>query len=200
MSLADRSFTDLLAAFRSPSPTPGGGSAAALAGAVGSSLLAMVAALDKARAETDDELRRLRAAGERCASLSDRLTGLIDEDARAYDAVTAAFKLPKNTDAEKSARTMRIQEALRGATEVPLEVMRACAEALTHGAVVADFGNANARSDVQVGLDLLRSGLRGAKLNVEINLESLKDAAYVGAVRHEAERLAAGPLSARAAP
>ena len=189
MSLSQCPFTDLLEAFRSPQPTPGGGSASALAAAVGASLLAMVAGLGKPRADTDEQRGRLHAAGDRCATLSDRLSGLMDEDTAAYDAVVAAFRLPKGTDAERSARSIRIQEALRGATEVPLEVMRACADALQQGAVVSDFGNPNARSDAQVGLELLRTGLRGARLNVDINLESLKDAAYVAAVRAEADAL-----------
>jgi len=189
MSLSQRPFTELLEAFRSPEPTPGGGSASALAGAVGASLLAMVAGLGKPRAETDEDVRRLRAAGERCSALSSRLSALMDEDTNAYDDVVAAFKLPKATEAEKSTRTIRIQEALRGATEVPLEVMRACADALHQGVVVDGFGNTNASTDVQVGLELLRAGLRGAQLNVDINLASLKDAAYVRAVRDEADRL-----------
>jgi formiminotetrahydrofolate cyclodeaminase len=189
MTLSQQPFADLLKAFRSPDPTPGGGSAAALAGAVGASLLTMVAALPKSRAETEEDARRLRAAGEQCAELSDRLAALMDEDSRAYDEVIAAFRLPKATDAEKSTRTIRIQEALRAATEVPLEVMRVCAKAIEQEVVVAQFGNANARSDVQVGVELLRAGLRGANLNVGINLDSLKDAAYVTAVRAEAEVL-----------
>jgi formiminotetrahydrofolate cyclodeaminase len=194
MSLAQRPFVDLLTAFRSPQPTPGGGSASALAGAVGASLLAMVAALGKPEAESDDDVERLHSAGERCASLSDRLTVLMDEDSAAYDDVIGAFKLPKRTDAEKSARSLRIQEALRGATEVPLEVMRACAEALRQGAIVARFGNRNARSDAQVAVELLAAGMRGARLNVDINLQSLKDVAYVKAVRDEAESLAGVPV------
>jgi formiminotetrahydrofolate cyclodeaminase len=189
MSLSQRPFTDLLNAFRSPDPTPGGGSAAALAGAVGASLLAMVAALPKSRAETGEDQRRLRAAGERCVSLGDRLAALMDADATAYDEVVAAFKLPKTTDTETSTRGIRIQEALRGATEVPLDVIRVCVDALEQGVVVAEFGTRNARSDVRVGLELLGAAVRGAKLNVEINLETLKDAAYVAAVRDEAEKL-----------
>jgi formiminotetrahydrofolate cyclodeaminase len=197
MSLSQRPFVDLLNAFRSPEPTPGGGSASAMAAAVGASHLAMVAALGKSRAGTDEEVRRLRAAGERCAALSDRLAALMDADTAAYDDVVAAFKLPKRTDEETSARSIRIQEALRGATEVPLAVMRACADALEQGTAVAQFGNLNARSDVQVGLELLGAGLRGANLNVDINLESLKDVAYVSAVRDEAERLANAAASAQ---
>jgi formiminotetrahydrofolate cyclodeaminase len=197
MSLAQRPFSELLAAFRSPDPTPGGGSASALAGAVGAALLAMVAALPKSRAEHDDDLRRLRTAGDRCAALSDRLSALMDEDTTAYNSVVSAFKLPKNTDEEKSARSVRIQEALRDATEVPLQVIRACGEALEQGIVVAEFGNRNARSDVRVGMELLGAAVRGARLNVDINLENLKDAAYVAAVRDEAEKLVAAAASAQ---
>ena len=190
MNLSQRPFTDLLKAFRSPDPTPGGGSASALAGAVGASLAAMVAALPKSRTETDEDQRRLRAAGERCASLGERLAALMDADTSAYDEVVAAFKLPRTTDAEKSTRSIRVQEALRGATEVPLDVIRVCVDALEQGVVVAEFGNRNARSDVQIGLELLGVAVRGAGLNVEINLESLMDAPYVAAVRDEAEKLA----------
>ena len=197
MSLAQRPFSELLAAFRSPEPTPGGGSASALAGAVGAALLAMVAALPKSRAEHDDDLRRLRTAGDRCAGLSDKLAALMDEDTVAYDAVVAAFKLPKDTDEQKSARSVGIQEALRGATEVPLQVIRVCAEALEQGIVVAEFGNRNARSDVRVGLELLGAAVRGAKLNVDVNLENLKDAAYVAAVRDEAEKVVAAAARAQ---
>jgi methenyltetrahydrofolate cyclohydrolase len=190
MSLSQRPFAELLKAFRSPEPTPGGGSASALAGAVGASLLAMVAALQKPATQAEDDIRRLRSAGERCASLSDRLSALIDEDSAAYDDVVAAFRLPKGTDAEKAARSIQIQEALRGATEVPLEVMRTCGDALEQSSIVAELGSRNARSDVQVGVELLAAGIRGARLNVDVNLQSLKDVAYVKAVRDEAEGLA----------
>ena len=121
----------------------------------------------------------------------------MDEDTVAYEAVVAAFKLPKNTDEEKSARSVRIQEALRGATEVPLQVIRTCGEALQQGNVVAEFGNRNARSDVRVGLELLGAAVTGARLNVDINLENLKDAAYVAAVRDEAEKLVAAAARAQ---
>lgn len=190
MSLSQRPFPELLKAFRSPEPTPGGGSASALAGAVGASLLAMVAALEKPGAQAEEDVRRLRSAGERCASLSDRLSALIDEDSAAYDDVVAAFRRPKGTDTEKAARSIQIQEALRGATEVPLEVMRTCGDALEQSTIVAELGSRNARSDVQVGVELLAAGIRGARLNVDVNLQSLKDVAYVKAVRDEAESLA----------
>jgi formiminotetrahydrofolate cyclodeaminase len=198
-SLSSLRFVDLLASFRSPNPTPGGGSASAVAGAVGASLLAMVAALPKPRATTADDQKRLADAGSRCAHLSERLASLIDRDSDAYDEVVSAFRLPKASDDEKRMRTAQIQEALRSATEVPLEIMRASAEAIHVAADVAAFGNGNASSDVQVGLELLMAALRGAKLNVAINLTSLKDAAYVEAAGQEAERVDLAAEAARRA-
>jgi formiminotetrahydrofolate cyclodeaminase len=198
-SLSSLRFVDLLASFRSPSPTPGGGSASALAGAVGASLLAMVAALPKPRATTADDQKRLAAAGNQCAQFSQRLAALIDRDSDAYDEVVSAFRLPKASDDEKRMRTAQIQEALRSATEVPLEIMRASAAAIQAAADVAAFGNGNASSDVQVGLELLMAALRGAKLNVAINLTSLKDAAYVEAAGQEAERVGLTAEAARRA-
>ena len=195
MKLTASTVTALLEAFRSTEPTPGGGSASALAGAVGVSLLAMVAGLPKPRVARDEDLERLRAAGARCVAIAGLLEELIDRDSAAYDLVVGAFRLPKSTGEEKAARQAAVERALQAATEAPLEVMRACVDGIEQGAVVAAFGNRNASSDVQVGLELLGAGLRGAKLNVEINLGSLKDQDWVAKARGEADRLAreAGP-------
>jgi formiminotetrahydrofolate cyclodeaminase len=122
-------------------------------------------------------------------AISDRLAGLMDRDSEAYDGVVSAFRLPKSSDEEKTARGVKIQEALRSATDVPLEVMHACLEVIQVAETVAEFGNANAASDVEVGLELLGAGLRGAGVNVAINLTSLKDQAYVAAIKKEAQRL-----------
>lgn len=197
MKLSTSSVTSLLAAFRSSAPTPGGGSAAALAGAVGASLFAMVAGLPKPRAESDEQLHQLAAAGERCTALALQLEALIDQDSAAYDLVVEAFRLPKGTDEEKAARSAAIQEAMKSATEAPLEVMRRCAEALTCGPVILALGNPNASTDAQVGSALLAAARRGAAQNVEVNLGSLKDAVYVQRVRTEAQALAAtAPVTA----
>jgi len=187
VKLTERRVDDLLQAFRSPDPTPGGGSAAALAGAIGASLLAMVAGLPKSRAATEEDVERLQAAGRRCAAIAGDLTTLVDRDSEAYDLVVGAYKQPKRTDEEKSARSAAIQQAMRAAIAAPLDVMRACAAAAEQGVVVAALGNPSASSDVRVGFELLGAGLRGAKLNVEINLGSVKDAAYVETVRREVE-------------
>lgn len=191
MKLTELSVVDVLAAFRSSEPTPGGGSASALSGAVGASLLAMVAGLPKPAATTDDDVARLRVAGAGCTELAQHLASLVDRDADAYDLVVHAFRLPKGTDQEKAIRSARIQEAMQEATDAPLEVMRACRAALAHAAGVAALGNRNASSDVQVGIELLVAGARGARLNVDINLASLKDAVFATRAREESETLAA---------
>jgi len=187
MKLTSLPVADLLRAFRSSDPTPGGGSAAALAGAIGSSLMAMVAALPKSRAASEEDVERLKAAGDRCAALSVELEALVDRDSEAYDRVMAAYKRPKGTDDEKAARSAGIQAAMREAIAAPLAVMRAFAAAAEQGVVIAGLGNPSAASDAQVGFELLGAGLRGAKLNVETNLGSVKDAEYVAKVRREVE-------------
>jgi methenyltetrahydrofolate cyclohydrolase len=189
--LSDLTVLELLAAFRSPQPTPGGGSAAALAGAVGASLLAMVGGLPKSHAKAEEDIERLAAARAHCARISDRLAVLVDRDSEAYDMVVSAYALPKSTDDEKRARTAEIQLALRAATDVPLEAMRACTDAIEQGIVIAELGNRNAASDVQVGLELLLAAQRGTRLNVEVNLGMLKDTAYVAVVGEEIARLTA---------
>jgi methenyltetrahydrofolate cyclohydrolase len=189
MRLADLRFVDLLAAFRAPDPTPGGGSASALSGAVGASLLAMVAGLPKSRAQNPDDEKRLAAARVGCSAISNELAALMERDSDVYEDVVAAFRLPKGSDDEKRVRSDRIQEALRFATEAPLHIMRVCVDGLRAGREVAALGNANASSDLQVGLELLRAGLRGAKLNVAINLTSIRDREYVVAARRESDDL-----------
>jgi len=170
-----------------------------LSGAVGASLLAMVAGLPNPRAQGPDEQRRLDAAGATGRSISDQLTGLMDRDSEAYETVVAAFRLPKGSEDEKRARASRIQEAMRGATDAPLEVMRACLDAIQAAAEVAALANPNASSDVQVGLELLMAGVRGARLNVAINLGSIKDPAYVEAAGKQAQQLEAEAERARRA-
>lgn len=202
MKLTERKVLDLLAAFRSSDPTPGGGSASALAGAVGASLLAMVAGMPKPRATNEQDVERLAAAAARCAELSARLTELVDRDTDAYETVVAAYRLPKSSAGEQAARSARIQDAMRAAIEAPLQVMRACSDAIEQAATVAAYGNRNASSDVQVGVELLSAGLRGAQANVEINLSSVKDEEYAAGTRETIARFAAeaerGAAAARA--
>ena len=174
-SLADRTLRDVLEAFASPAPTPGGGSAAALAGALGSALLVMVASLPKSRNGTSDERAILDEARATLGDVQARLLALADRDAAAYDLVVAAFRLPKGTDDEKAARAAAIQDAFRVATEVPLETLATCREAQLVANAVSQAAVASAASDVGVALHLLGSASMGAMLNIETNITSLKD-------------------------
>jgi formiminotetrahydrofolate cyclodeaminase len=190
MSLVDTSVRDLLAAFSSPDPTPGGGSASALASAVGASLLMMVAALTKTRSGSDEDRVALSGAASSLTGVRQQLTEAIDADTAAYDQVVGAYKRAKATDEERAARTAAIQRALRAATDAPLGVMRLSAQALDAAKTVAAHGHAGASSDVGVAVALLRAGLEGARLNVEINLGGIRDEAYSSAVAAEVRSLA----------
>ena len=192
MSLTEQPIRDLLKAFSSTDPTPGGGSASALASAVGASVLMMVTALPKSRTGSDQDRTALANTARSLADIRDGLTGAIDADTAAYDRVVAAFKLPKASAGEQSARTAAIQQALHGATEVPLGVMRLSAAALDLSVAVAAHGHRAAASDVGVAVALLRAGTRGARLNVEINLGSISDMEYAAAVAAEAARVSDG--------
>jgi len=173
------SLAQLLDAFASNQPVPGGGSAAALAGAIGASLLIMVAGLPKTRHGTDEERSALTAAAARLRPLRDELASLIDRDSEAYTSVINAYRLPRSTDAEQAARRNAIDEAMRAATEAPLATIRACERAMREAEVVASSGAASASSDVAVGIELLKTAARGAGMNVDTNLAAVKDAEYV---------------------
>jgi methenyltetrahydrofolate cyclohydrolase len=173
------SLAQLLDAFASNQPVPGGGSAAALAGAVGASLLIMVAGLPKTRHGTDEERSALTAAAARLRPLRDELASLIDRDSEAYTSVINAYRLPRSTDAEQAARRNAIDEAMRAATEAPLATIRACERAMREAEVIASSGAASASSDVAVGIELLKTAARGAGMNVDTNLAAVKDAEYV---------------------
>jgi formiminotetrahydrofolate cyclodeaminase len=188
MTLVDKSVRELLAAFSSSDPTPGGGSASALASAIGTQLLIMVAGLPRTRAGSDEDKAALRSAVPALTEIGGRLTDAIDGDASAYARVIAAYRLPKASADEQQARTAAIQDALRAATDVPLSVMRLSADALEEASTIAAHGHRGAASDVGVALGLLRAGLHGARLNAEINLTGNKDDVYTSAVRGDIER------------
>ncbi len=188
-SLPSLSLADLLDAFSSASPTPGGGSAAAVAGALGAALLAMVARLPRTRTGAPAEAAALAQVAGPLLRLRDRLSALADEDSAAYDAVTAAYRLPKGTDREKAVRGDAVRAAMRGATDVPLETMRACGEALGHAVTVARSGNRHATSDAAAGVHLVVAATAAADGNVRINLASLPEDEYRAGVAAEADRV-----------
>lgn len=187
--LTDHTIPALLDAFSSNTPTPGGGSAAALAGAAGASLLVMVAGMPKTRTNTPEERSALDAAHAALTPIRDTLQSLIDRDAAAYDLVVAAFRQPKATDEEKAVRKTAIQDATRVATEVPLETIRVCVQAMRHGRATVDHGNPSASSDAKVAFRLLMAAALGARDNVDINLSGLTDDAVRTAIGSEAAAL-----------
>jgi formiminotetrahydrofolate cyclodeaminase len=186
---SEMALADLVDAFASTDPVPGGGSAAALAGAVGASLLLMVAGIPKTKSGALEETADLAEAEARIRPLRDSLLVLVDRDSDAYRQVMTAFKLSKGSDAETSQRLKAIEDATREATEVPLDTMRACQQALRGAVTVAANGNRKAASDVGVAIELLLAALRGARMNVEINLAGLSDTEYVARIRTEASQL-----------
>ncbi len=192
--LTNRPFRELLAEFASTAPTPGGGSAAALTASVAFALLTMVARMPRTRTGTDGERDTLSRAGDDVQRLGDHAVQLVDDDAAAYENVMAAYRLPKGTDDDKAARRQAIEAALRGAAEVPLDVMRACQAGMLTALEVAKAGNPAAASDVGVAIELLLAATRGAALNVRVNLKSIHEVGYVDGVGAEVQRLEASAV------
>jgi formiminotetrahydrofolate cyclodeaminase len=183
------SLRELLDAFADASPAPGGGSAAALAGTLGSSLLLMAIGVRRSRPDGADESRELAEADVRLQALQPAMAALIDRDAEAYSGVIAARRLPVSNEETKSRREAAVASAMRVATEAPLETMRACRRALQSAPVVAAHCPRSTRGDVAVAIELLRAAVRGAGITVDANLEWLDDIEYAGAVRTEREML-----------
>ena len=190
-------FIDDLA---SGEPTPGGGSAAALAGALGAALAAMVARLTTGRPRYAAVEGQMQAALETAEALRAQLTRLVATDAAAYEEVRAAYRLPKSTQAEQAARAAAIQDALKAASRTPLDTMEACLAAMRLGRQVVQLGNPNAATDGAVGVLLAHAGLQGAALNVQVNLGGIEDRQFAAHARRAVdEALAeAGPLAAQA--
>ncbi|HSQ75279.1 MAG TPA: cyclodeaminase/cyclohydrolase family protein [Bacteroidota bacterium] len=173
----------------SSSPAPGGGSVAALSGALGSALTSMVCNLTigkKKYADVEEEMKKVLAQSEH---LREQFTGLVERDTHAFNKVMEAFALPKETDPQKALRAAAIREATKEATLVPLEVMKHCIDALALAQTVAAKGNANSVSDAGVSAIMLHAALEGAALNVRINLKNLNDPDFVGWKEDELQSL-----------
>ena len=174
----------------SDAPTPGGGSVAALAGALGMSMACMAANFTvgkKKFKEVEGEVKQLLGV---CAAARDELANLMDLDTQAYGAVSEAYGMARGIPEEKKARTAAIQKALRIAMDAPLKAVRACRDSLRSIRRLVDLANPNLISDVGVAAILAEAALRAAKMNVEINLSFLKDEELVGTTRQEIEEAA----------
>lgn len=165
-------------------PAPGGGSASALCSAQGAGLITMAAGLTLGRKKYADAQAHCENVVEKGTPLVDALLAQVDKDAASFDLVSAAYRMPKSTDEEKARRSKAIQAGTLAATLEPLETMTLALEALRNGRRLLDGFNTGAASDLGVAALNLLCGVRGAWLNVCINLGSLRD-------REEAERLRA---------
>ena len=186
--LADSTLKDFLAETAGPSPVPGGGSIAALNGAIALSLAEMVANLTigkKKYAAVEDEMRQIAA---RASVAAKDMLDSMDLDSQAYDRVFAAFKLPKETDEEKSERARVIEKATRQAADIPMMVAEAMCTKMEMIKDVAMNGNRNAVTDACVAMMNARTCVLSALLNVRINLLSLKDEAFVDLMRRNADQ------------
>lgn len=189
MKLVDRTvtgFTDLMA---SDAPAPGGGSAAALEGALGAALTAMVCALTIGKKKYADVQDLAAEAQAKANDLKDRFVDVIDRDTEAFNAVSAVFAMPKETDEEKAARKAAMQQALKGCTKTPYEMMELSCQALELTRSVVGKLNASAASDLGCAALSLKAAMQGAWLNVLINIGGIQDQAFVEEYRQKGQEL-----------
>jgi len=173
----------ILDAVASPTPTPGGGSVAALAGALAASLGEMVAALSRKKKSQAAYVERLSEAVAELRQSATALAEAMDRDAAAYDAVLAAHRLPQGAPEERAQRDQAIQEATRRAAEVPLEVAGAALVLYERLGQLEAMASPSMRSDLGVGRLLAAAAVRGALANVAINLQTIADAGYVASMK-----------------
>lgn len=188
---ADQTLSQFLDALASKSSTPGGGGAAALTGSQAAALNSMVIHFTVGRkkyASVEEEMKRLL---EQCETLRTTLLDFIDRDAEAFQAVSAGYSMPRNTESEKQARSEAIQDGLKGATEVPFAIAAHCLEILRLTKPIAEKGNSNVVSDAATAAHLAFGALLSALVNVNINLKFIHDEEYTSEWSPRAERLVA---------
>ena len=186
VDLSIEAFTEETA---SESPAPGGGSVSAAVGAFGVALGSMVANLSAHKRGWDDRWEEFSDWAERGKSCQSELLRLVDDDTAAFNAVMAALRLPKGSDTEQTERTKAIQAATRVAIEIPLRVMEVALQSMAVMKVMAEIGNPNSVSDAGVGALCARAAVRGAYLNVQINVGDLEDKAFVEDVLSRGQKL-----------
>lgn len=189
MKLAEMNVTRFADVLASDAPAPGGGSVAALEGALGAALTAMVCTLTESKKQYAEYRDFVLGVQAKAADLQARFLDVMDRDAEAFLVVSRAFSMPKATDAEKAARSAAIQQGLIGCTQTPFEMMRLAAETIALTESLLGRFNESAASDLGVGALSLRAAVQGAWLNVRINIASLKDKELAQRYREEGERL-----------
>lgn len=197
MKLADMQVTQFCDVLASDAPAPGGGSTAALEGALGAALTAMVCGLTtvgKSRERYAEYQEFVLASQKKALDLKARFMDVMDRDTEAFNVVSAAFGMPKATDEEKAARSAAIQKGLEGCTRTPFEMMELAAETLELTAELLGKTNDSAASDLGVSALSMRAAIQGAWLNVLINIGSLKNKELAEDYRKKGEALLAKAL------
>ena len=194
MKLIEMTLTGFVDTTASDAPAPGGGSVSALEGALGAALTSMVCALTLGKKKYAD-VQDLAASTEKQAiALKDRYLDIIDRDTEAFNAVSAVFSMPKETDADKAARKAAMQAALKLCTATPMEMMELAVETLRMIDTVSGKLNASAASDLGCAILAMKSAIQGAWLNVLINVGGIDDAAFAQEAREKGERMLAEAL------
>ncbi|HAS73922.1 MAG TPA: methenyltetrahydrofolate cyclohydrolase [Clostridiales bacterium UBA8960] len=177
--LKDLGLQAFINQLESSEPVPGGGSVAALSSALASALAAMVANLTVGKKNYEDVSDKMVVLASRMSAHKQVFVDMIDKDANSFDSVMKAYKLPKDTEEEKAQRTLSIQEGMKYAASVPLEVAEKTAQLFDDIAELVELGNKNAQTDALVAAMMARTAILSALYNVKINLGSIKDEAYV---------------------
>ena len=194
MKLADLKVAEFIDLLASDAPAPGGGSAAALEGAIGAALTAMVCGLTKGKKKYAEFNDLAVEAEKKATELKARFVDVMDRDTEAFNVVSAAFGMPKETDEEKAARSAAIQKGLEGCTATPFEMMEIALETLELTDSILGKSNDSAASDLGVSALSLRAAVQGAWLNVLINIGSLKNKELAEDYRVKGEALLAKAL------
>ena len=195
-AIKDNRIEEFLDALASHAATPGCGGAAAIIGAMGAALVSMVCNLTIGKKKYADVEADMKDVLGKAEALRLRLTAMIEDDAKAFDAVMGAYGMAKETDQQKAARDKAIQAALKLATDVPLACARAAREVIDLAAIAADKGNLNVISDAGVGVLAAYAALRSAALNVFTNARMINDKTFTEAKLKELNQLLAGAEAA----
>ena len=183
--LVGMSLKNFMSELSSSSPAPGGGSVAALSGSLGASLIEMVCNLTIGKEKYNDSWEEIDRVLAKIPAIRMRLLELVDEDTNAFNDVMAAFRMPKETEEQKVARSSAIQKGYKRAIATPLETASKCLDSMELSGSVAKYGNPNSITDVGVGVQMAATGLDGAIYNVRINLSSIKDEEFLKRTEEE---------------
>jgi len=178
MAFCDKSCREFIAELASKAPVPGGGGASALVGAIGTALGNMVGSLTVGKKKYADVEADIVSLMERANKLMDELMKLVDRDAEAFEPLSKAYGMPKDTEEQRAEKDRVMEKCLRDACSVPMEIMEKCCEAIELQAEFAAKGSSLAISDAGVGVIFCKAALQGASLNVFINTSSMKDRDY----------------------